>query len=131
MRIMVLECNVWRCWGCQVSRQSDHIHELLIRTFPHNIITKEHYIKYLGQKLFFDFYIKDYAILFEIQGKQHSEYVSHFHGDRQGYLEMKSRDNLKLRYCQEKELDLVIINYDEEINTPGELIEKINIVISS
>jgi len=117
--------------GINMSKQADHIYELLTRTFPQSIITKEHYVKYLGQQLFFDFYVKDYNILFEIQGRQHTEYVGHFHGDRDGYLEMKRRDNLKLRYCQENNLDLVIINYDEDINTPSDMINKIyNVMIS-
>lgn len=114
-----------------MSRQADHIYELLTRTFLHNIITKEKYIKYMGQQLFFDFYIKDFALFFEIQGRQHSEYVGHFHGDRQGYLDMKHRDNLKLRYCQENNIDLILINYDEKINTPDEMIKKINSVMLS
>lgn len=114
-----------------MSKQSDHIYELLVRTFQHNIITKEYYVKFKGQQLFFDFYVKDYNICFEIQGKQHFEYVSHFHGDRQGYLEMKRRDNLKLQYCQENNLDLVVINHDEEINTIDEMIDKVHSVMVS
>jgi hypothetical protein len=112
-----------------MSKQADDIYKLLVKTFPHNIITKERYVKYMGQQLFFDFYIKDYNVLFEIQGRQHSEYVAHFHGDRQGYLDMKRRDNLKIRYCQEEGLSLVTINYDEEITTPAEIIEKVNIAL--
>ena len=109
-----------------MSKQSDHIYKLLTEAFPHNIVTKECFIKYQGNRLFFDFYIKDYDLLFEVQGRQHSEFVSHFHGDRQGFLETKRRDNLKLQYCQEKDLYLVRINYDEEITTSDELLEKIH-----
>ena len=114
-----------------MSKQSDQIYELMVSTFPHSSINKEHYVKFNGQQLFFDFYVKDYNLLFEIQGKQHSEYVSHFHGDRQGFLETKRRDNLKVQYCQEKNLDLILINYDENIITSDELIEKITSVINS
>lgn len=112
-----------------MSKQSDHIYELLVEAFPHNRITKEHYVKYKGQKLFFDFYIKDYDLLFEIQGRQHSEYVSHFHGDRQGFLETKKRDNLKVQYCQDNELTLIVINYDEKIPSKEDLVNLINEMI--
>ena len=44
---------------------------------------------------------------------------------------MKRRDNLKVRYCQEEGISLVTINYDEEITTPAEIIEKVNIALNS
>jgi len=113
-----------------MSKQSNDIYDLLVKTFPYSIVKKEYYIKYKGQKLFFDFYVKDFNLLFEVQGRQHSEYVSHFHGNRQGFLETKRRDNLKIQYCQENDLDLITINYDEEIITSDELIEKINSILS-
>jgi len=113
-----------------MSKQSDMIYELLKQAFPYSIVKKEYYVKYNGQRLFFDFYVKDFNLVFEIQGRQHSEYVSHFHGDRHGFLETKRRDNLKVCYCQEKELDLVIINYDEDINTVHKLLEKISRVLN-
>jgi len=108
-----------------MSVQSEHIYELLYNIFPHNKVVKEHYVNFKGQQLFFDIYIKDYSLLFEIQGRQHSEYVKHFHVDKQGFLDSKKRDNLKIQYCQEKDICLVIINYDEAL-TSNELIDKIN-----
>ena len=92
-----------------MSKLSDYVYELLKKIFPHNLIKAEYYIKYKGTRLFFDFYIKDLGILIEVQGKQHDEYVEHFHGDREGFIVSKRRDNLKKEYCQENDLILIEI----------------------
>lgn len=108
-----------------MSKQADEVYELLQKAFVHNTITREYYVYYKGQRLFFDFYIKDYDLLFEIQGQQHFEFVEHFHVDRQGFLEQKKRDSLKVEYCQKNEVTLVYINYDELLKSPQELVDKI------
>ena len=109
-----------------MSRQAEAIYAVLIETFPKRSIVKEHYIRYKGQQLFFDFFIRNYDILIEVQGRQHSEYVSHFHGDREGFLSSKKRDNLKIAYCEDNNLTLVTINYNEKIETKSDLLRKIN-----
>jgi len=109
-----------------VSKQSFSIYELLIESFKYCTVLKEYYINYKGQQLFFDFYLKEYNLLFEIQGRQHSEYIEHFHGDKQGFISSKKRDNLKVQYCEENNFTLITINYDEKIETEQDLIEKIN-----
>jgi very-short-patch-repair endonuclease len=108
------------------SKQANDIYTMLVDLFPHGTILKEHYVKYAGQQLFFDFFLKDYNILVEVQGRQHTEYVNHFHGDKEGFLESKKRDNLKKAYCEDQNLSLVLINYDEVIDTPDKMLEKIN-----
>lgn len=108
------------------SNQANGVHKLLIETFPLCTIFNEHSVKYEDHQLYFDFYVKDYGLLFEIQGRQHSEFVEHFHGDSRGFIASKKRDNLKVAYCEENNLTLVIINYDEKINTQEELLKKIN-----
>jgi hypothetical protein len=108
------------------SKQANDIYSLLVKIFPHGNIAKEYYIKYNGQQLFFDFFLKDYNILIEVQGRQHTEYVNHFHGDKEGFLESKKRDNLKKAYCEEQNLSLVVINYDEVVDTIDKLLEKMN-----
>ena len=109
-----------------MSKQSDYMYELLTKSFPHSIITKEFSLKYKGQQLYFDYFIKNYNILIEVQGRQHSEYVKHFHGDKQGFLESKKRDNLKKSYCEENNLTLVTINFDESIDSVDKMLEKIH-----
>jgi len=99
-----------------MSELSDKIYDLLKEIFPHNIVVKEYYINYKGARLFFDFYIKDLDILFECQGRQHSEFVKHFHQDRDGFFELVKRDNLKKEYAEINEVPFVIIEYNEDID---------------
>jgi NAD-dependent SIR2 family protein deacetylase len=109
-----------------MSKQSDKVFELLKRLFPHNRVSKEYYVNYKGKKLFFDFYIRELGILFEIQGQQHTRFIKHFHGDKEVFLAQKNRDNLKIEYVQgNKFLSLVRFNYDEVV-TKGLLFKKIN-----
>jgi hypothetical protein len=99
-----------------MSELSDKAYNLLKELFPYNVILKEHYVNYKGNRLFFDFYIKDLGILFEIQGRQHKEFVEHFHQDRAGFFESKKRDSLKIEYTETNKIPFVEINYDEKIN---------------
>jgi len=99
-----------------MSNLSDSTHELLKKVFPHNVILKEHYVKYKGIRLFFDFYIKDLGVFIECQGPQHDEYISYFHGDKAGFMEQKKRDNLKKEYCQSKKLTLVEVRIEDGLD---------------
>ena len=100
-----------------MSKQANDVLEIIEKLFPHNIIISEWYLRYKGQKLFFDIFIKDLGVLIEIQGRQHFEFVKHFHGSRSGFFEQKKRDNLKLEYVEENErLCLVRFNYNEKLS---------------
>lgn len=99
-----------------MSEIANKVYEIICELFPHNIILSEWYLNYKGQRLFFDIFIKDLGVLIEIQGRQHFKFINHFHGSREGFLEQKRRDNLKLEFIEENErLSLVRFNYDEDI----------------
>ena len=99
-----------------MSKQANEIYDVLIKLFPLGTVMKEEYINYKGTRLFFDFYIKDMGVLIEIQGRQHTEFVKHFHGDKKTFDKQKHRDNLKIAYVQEDaRLCLVRFNYNEKI----------------
>jgi len=95
---------------------SNQVYDEIRKIFPLNTIKKEHYVKFKGTKLFFDFFMKDLNVLIEVQGEQHSRFVRHFHNTRKGYLKSKYRDNLKIEYAQENGIALVRIYHDEKIN---------------
>lgn len=98
-----------------MSQISNDVYKLLKKIFPQNVILKEHYVKYKGTKLFFDFFIRDLEILVEVQGEQHTRFVKYFHGDKHKFMAQKNRDNLKIEYAQEKNISFARFNYDEEI----------------
>lgn len=92
---------------------------------PHRRVFEEHYVRYKGQKLFFDFYIKELEVFIEVQGRQHVEFVKHFHGTAESFRSQKFRDNLKIEYVQEHNSCLVRI-YDTEKITKALVNKKIS-----
>lgn len=101
-----------------MSRIANEVYDVVKRVFPLSKIKKEHYIRYKGTKLFFDFFIRDLKVLIEVQGAQHTQFTSHFHADKEAFNGQKKRDNLKIEYIQEHpELSLVRFNYDEKITS--------------
>ena len=101
-----------------MSKLADKVYEVLRELFPNNIIVEEEYVSYQGKKLFFDFFIKDLGILVEVQGKQHTEFVKHFHKERYNFIGQKRRDNLKVAYVQDNsKLSLVKFSYNEKITS--------------
>lgn len=92
---------------------------------PHKRVFSEHYVKYKGTRLFFDFYVKELGVFVEVQGRQHTQFVKHFHGSKEKFLAQKYRDNLKIEYVQENEMCLVRI-YDTEEVTEELVLHKIS-----
>ena len=86
-----------------MSKIADDVYAVLKELFPQTNITKEHYIRYKGKQLFFDFYLRGLGILIEVQGQQHFNYTKHFHGTVENFREFKHRDNLKKEYVEENQ----------------------------
>lgn len=97
-----------------MSEIADKVYNVLREVFPHNVLVKEHYVKYKGTKLFFDFYLKDLCFV-EVQGRQHTRFVKYFHDNKENFVKYKHRDNLKIEYAQEKNISLVRFYYNENI----------------
>ncbi len=98
-----------------IATQVQNILEELFPAKPFKQVICEYYVNYTNQKLFFDFYLKKLNILIEVQGRQHTEFVKHFHGTRANFLKHRERDNLKRVWAEENEISLVRFNYDEKI----------------
>lgn len=99
-----------------MSKIAEQVYDCIKEAFPLINIERELYIQYKSARLFFDFYIKNFKVLVEVQGRQHTSYVKHFHQDKEAFQLQKYRDNLKLEYVQRNdELSLVRFHYNEEI----------------
>lgn len=79
--------------------------------------------KYLRQKRFewlgrqsLDFYLPKYNIAIECQGEQHFKPINYFNGQK-GYKLTIERDKKKKQLCEEHDIKLYYINYDEEVET--------------
>ena len=115
-----------------MSRIADTVGKILEDMFPKLMgprVRKEIYVPFKGQRLYFDFFIKEIGVYVEVQGRQHTEFVKHFHGDKEAFKAQKMRDNLKRQYVEENGECLVRFNYDEKI-TKALVKKKINKVLS-
>ena len=71
------------------------------------------------KELIFDFYLPEYNLCLEFDGRQHFEPISFFGGE-DGFYKRKINDHIKNDYCLLNGIELVRISY-EDIN----LVEKI------
>jgi len=62
----------------------------------------------------FDFYLPDYNTCIEFNGKQHYEPIKYFGGIDYFKL-INERDKIKSKYCNENNIRLIIIKYNENI----------------
>lgn len=99
-----------------IETQVLYILDELYPSVPFRQVFTQYYISYKGKKLYFDFFIKKLGVFVEVQGEQHDNYIKYFHGDKEGFLNHKNRDNLKLEYVQYNDFYLAYINYNDDIN---------------
>lgn len=112
------------CPKCSESKGERKIREYL----------EKNNIKYIPQHKFnncrtkrplpFDFYLTDYNIAIEYNGRQHYEPVSRFGGTDE-FVNIQIRDNIKTQYCLDNKIKLIRIRYDENI------IEKLFLILQS
>ena len=62
----------------------------------------------------FDFYIPSYNLCVEYDGEQHFNPMVIWGGENE-YEKIKIRDNIKTKYCRDKNINLLRIRYDENI----------------
>ena len=60
----------------------------------------------------FDFYLPDYNICIEFDGRQHYEIIDYF-GGLDGFIDTKIRDAIKTVYCKNNNIKLLRIPYWE------------------
>jgi len=103
-----------KCRKCRESYGERTISKILENN---NII----YIKQYGfkdckdiNKLFFDFYIPSLNTCIEFDGQQHFTVINLWGGE-QGLINRQKKDNIKDNYCNENNITLLRIRYDENI----------------
>ncbi|MGQ4893419.1 MAG: hypothetical protein ACP6IQ_02200 [Candidatus Njordarchaeia archaeon] len=88
--------------------------------FPLNNLIQEYPIKIRDDygkihTLFIDIFIPDLGLAFECHGIQHFKFVEHFHNDTGGFSRYKYNDNLKIKWCEENNVALIILDYKTKI----------------
>lgn len=84
----------------------------------------KHKIDYIPQHRFigcrnkhplpFDFYLPDYNVCIEYNGKQHYEPIDYF-GGKEMFNLIQQRDAIKTQYCKDNNIVLIKIKYNENI----------------
>jgi len=88
---------------------------LLKEKFPASQILEEVYLP--GEQLYLDFYIPQLKIGIEIQGRQHKEFIPHFHGNnKKNFQKAVGRDKRKAEWCINNGIDLIYFESEENID---------------
>jgi very-short-patch-repair endonuclease len=78
-----------------------------------------------GTKLPFDFYLPDYNICLEYDGRQHFEPVDIF-GGKLSFVNLKNNDKIRDNWCFENDIKLIRISYNKEKDDINNLLRFIN-----
>ena len=95
------------------SKQEVELDRALAEVFGPAAVKSEKSIKVRGKTLFVDRVLESYKIAFEIDGRQHQEFVAHFHGDAQGFQDAKIRDSLKEQWLEANGYSIVRFAHNE------------------
>lgn len=87
--------------------------QLIQKTFPYVTLAEEVFVP--GEKLYLDFLLPHKMLCVEVHGRQHYDYIEHFHKNRLAFIESKKRDLRKQRWCEFNEIVLVVLPYNESI----------------
>ena len=93
--------------------------ELVKSLYPHYTIYEEVTLpgsQITGRRslLFADLFLPDLPMIVEVHGKQHYEYVPHFHKDRMGFAQAKKRDRDKIEWCEINDITIAILPHNEK-----------------
>lgn len=79
----------------------------------------------VGGRLRVDYLIRELSVCIEVDGLQHSQFVPHFHGDKDGFRNSKKRDNKKHVLLEAEGLKLVRLSEDQinKAASPQELLQ--------
>lgn len=97
------------------SKLEEDLDDALRKLFPHDRIKEDMPIKVRGKTLYVDRIIAGAKIAIEADGRQHFEFVAHFHKDAEGFKSHVERDRVKAEWLEQNGYTLVRISYAEEI----------------
>ena len=96
----------------KMSRGHAALYKIMENLLPGEEVVTEHHI---GERLMLDVYCPKYKVAAEYHGRQHFEYVSYFHKDRQDFIEGQKRDERKMELCKEQGIALIVLRYNDTL----------------
>ena len=100
---------------------SEYLNEEPILDFRHKSIRNPK----TNRTLPFDAYFQKHNLLIEYNGKQHYEFVSKFHNSNNDLSELQERDAVKYELAKKNNFNLLIIKYDQEIDSTLNCLQQI------
>lgn len=115
-----------RCPTCRKSKGEEEVKRVLSKNNTRFIEQYKFEKCRLRRTLPFDFYLPDYNVCIEYDGRQHFEVVKAF-GGLDNFIDTKIRDTIKNEYCKNNNIKLIRIPYWDFDNIETILIEKIKL----
>ncbi len=97
-----------------MSKGAQQLLAIVREIYPNQRVEFEHNVAERGG-LYVDIYLPRLHIAFEYDGIQHFEFVEHFHGNQQGFIQARKRDLQKNTVCEDLGIALVRVAYDESM----------------
>lgn len=86
--------------------------KLLKQLFPLDRVMEEVHLPG-SQNLRLDFFLPIRMMAIEVHGQQHYEYSPFFHGTKMNFIDSKRRDANKKQWCQNNDINLIELPYNE------------------
>lgn len=109
-----------------MSKLCDQVIGVVKSVFPELNIKTEEFVLYKNQKLYLDIFIPQLGIVIEVHGRQHDEFVEHFHSDERGFRLSRYRDRLKEEWVDQSGYTMVILRERDLPITSDVLLERID-----
>jgi very-short-patch-repair endonuclease len=97
------------------SRLEETLDTVLKELFPNDRFVEDWPIKVRGRTLFVDRVLPTRKLAFEIDGRQHLEYVQYFHKDHDGFVSHKERDRVKTEWLATNHYTLIRLAHNDKI----------------
>ena len=102
------------CPICKESKGEKQIRLYLVK-YDINFIQQYRFINCVNKRMLpFDFYLPDLNVCIEYNGIQHYKPVTYYGGDDK-FKQQIINDNIKYSYCNDNEIEFLVIKYDEDI----------------
>lgn len=101
--------------GISKSKLQSIVGSFLQENYPRECILEEFTVP--GTKSTVDFFLPKIGIAVEIDGRQHNQFTSHFHGNKleNKFAKQKIRDTIKEYWCELNGFKLIRIFKEEDI----------------
>lgn len=111
-RMNYLGLNWVKRYYKKLSRGHAALLKIMQNLLPGEEVVTEHHI---GERLMLDVYCPKYKIAAEYHGRQHFEYVEHFHNTKQDFIDGQARDERKAELCKEQGIALIVFRYNDTL----------------